>query len=220
VFSQDQLDEMISYANSHGMQAAVHAIGDGIMEQVVLAYEKALKEYPRKDHRHGIVHCQITTEALLEKIRDLSLHAYIQSIFLDYDSRIVESRVGREKASKTYQFKTLMDMGCSVSNGSDSPVETPDVMKGIQCAVTRTSLDKTRTFLPDQALTLEEALKSYTVMGAWAEFEEEKKGRLKEGMAADFVVLSRDLREVPLEQISQVRVEQTYVDGVLVFERR
>ncbi len=220
VFSQDQLDEMISYANSHGMQAAVHAIGDGIMEQVVLAYEKALKEYPRKDHRHGIVHCQITTEALLEKIRDLSLHAYIQSIFLDYDSRIVEGRVGREKASKTYQFKTLMDMGCSVSNGSDSPVETPDVMKGIQCAVTRTSLDKTRTFLPDQALTLEEALKSYTVMGAWAAFEEERKGRIKEGMAADFVVLSRDLREVPLEQISQVRVEQTYVDGVLVFERR
>lgn len=220
MFTQEQLDEMISYANSHGMQIAVHAIGDGIMERVVLAYEKALKEHPREDHRHGIVHCQITTEALLKKFKELSLHAYIQSIFLDYDSRIVEDRVGKERASKTYQFKTLMDMGCDVSNGSDSPVETPCVMKGIQCAVTRSSLDGTRTFLPEQALTVEEALKSYTSMGARAAFEEEKKGMLRTGMAADFVVLKSDPRNMPPRQIGQIVVEQTYVDGNCVYNRQ
>lgn len=219
VFTQEQLDEMISYANSHMMQVAVHAIGDGIMERVVLAYEKALRECERNDHRHGIVHCQITTKAILKKIKDLSLHAYIQSIFLDYDSKIVENRIGKERASETYQFKTLMEMGCNVSNGSDSPVETPDVMKGIQCAVTRSSLDNAKTFLPQQALTVEEALKSYTVMGARAAFEEDKKGMLREGMTADFVVLSQDIRKMPPRQISRAVVEQTYVDGRRVYDR-
>ena len=219
MFTQEQLDEMISYANSHMMQVAVHAIGDGIMERVVLAYEKALRECERNDHRHGIVHCQITTKALLKKIKDLSLHAYIQSIFLDYDSKIVENRIGKERASETYQFKTLMEMGCNVSNGSDSPVETPDVMKGIQCAVTRSSLDNAKTFLPQQALTVEEALKSYTVMGARAAFEEDKKGMLREGMTADFVVLSQDIRKMPPRQISRAVVEQTYVDGRRVYDR-
>lgn len=219
IFTQEQLDDMVVYAHTHGMQVAVHAIGDGIMERVILSYEKALKELPGDDRRHGIVHCQITTKALLEKMRELSLHAYIQSIFLDYDSKMVESRVGKERAGETYQFKTLFHMG-SASNGSDCPVETPNVMKGIQCAVTRTSLDGVKTFLPEQALTVEEALASYTSMGARAAFEEDRKGRLRAGMAADFAVLSRDLTQTPPSELGQVLVEQTYVDGVCVFERR
>ncbi len=219
VFTQEQLDEMISHANRHGMQVAVHAIGDRIMEQVISAYEKALGECPRRDHRHGIVHCQITTRALLKKIEELSLHTYIQSIFLDYDSKIVESRVGEKRAKETYQFAALFHMGQGMSNGSDSPVETPDVMKGIQCAVTRASLDKTRTFLPDQALTVEEALASYTVMGARASFEEEKKGMFRAGMAADFTVLDRDPFRVPPEELGTITAVQTYVDGALVYDR-
>lgn len=218
VFTQEQLDDMIVYAHTHGMQTAVHAIGDGIMERVVRAYEKALKEFPREDHRHGIVHCQITTKPLLEKIEKLSLHAYIQSIFLDYDSKIAERRLGEERAKETYQFKTLFQTG-SASNGSDSPVETPNVMKGIQCAVTRTSLDGAKTFLPGQALTVEEALASYTAMGARASFEEDKKGMIKRGMAADFTVLNRDLTQTPPRDLGQAAVEQTYVDGVCVYER-
>ena len=219
IFSQEQLDEMIAWGHCHGMQAAVHAIGDGSMEQVVSAIEKALLEYPREDHRHGIVHCQITTKDLLGKFKELSLHAYIQSIFLDYDSKIVESRVGQERALDTYQFKTLMDMGCDVSNGSDCPVETPSVMKGIQCAVTRTSLDGSRTFLPAQALTVEEALASYTVMGARASFEEEKKGMLRPGMAADFVVFPQNLLETPPDSLGRVPVDETWVDGIRVYKR-
>lgn len=218
LFTREQLEDMIVWSHSHGMQIAVHAIGDGMMEQVIQAYGKALKQFPGKDHRHGIVHCQITTEKLLESFRQLGLHGYIQTIFLDYDSRIVESRVGKERAAKTYQFKTLLETGCTISNGSDCPVETPQVMKGIQCAVTRGSLDGTRTFLPDQALSLEEALLSYTAMGAWASFEEEKKGRLQPGMAADFVILDRDLTRVPPKELGQAGVTQTFVDGRLVYD--
>ena len=181
------------------------------------AYEKALKAYPRKDHRHGIVHCQITTRKLLERFRELSLNGYIQTIFLDYDSRIVESRVGKERAKDTYQFKTLLDMGCAISNGSDCPVETPDVMKGIQCAVTRTSLDGARTFLPEQALDLETAISSYTAMAAQAAFEEGRKGMLRQGMAADFVVLRSDPTQVLAKDLGKVQVAATFVDGAQVY---
>ncbi len=219
IVTQEQLDEMILWGHSHGMQIAVHALGDGMMERVVLAYEKAFTALPREDHRHGIVHCQITTEKLLNKFRQLGLHGYIQTIFLDYDSRIVESRVGEERAKDTYRFKTLLHMGCTISNGSDCPVETPDVMKGIQCAVTRTSLDGTRTFLPDEAFDLGEALRSYTSMASWAAFEEEKKGMLKAGMAADFAVFSTDLTQVPKEELGKVCVYETFVDGVQVYKR-
>ena len=219
IVTQEQLDEMIFWGHSHGMQIAVHAIGDGMMERVVLAYEKAFEAHPRKDPRHGIVHCQITTGRLLQKFRQLGLHGYIQTIFLNYDSRIVESRVGKERAKDTYRFKTLMDMGCTVSNGSDCPVETPDVMKGIQCAVTRASLDGTRTFLPDEAFELGEALRSYTSMAAWAAFEERKKGMLKAGMAADFAVFSTDLTQVPGKELGKVCVDETFVDGVRVYKR-
>ena len=219
VFTQDQLDEMIGWSHSHGMSVAVHAIGDKAMEQAVSAIGRAVRESPGQNCRHGIVHCQITTKALLEKFRELSLHPYIQSIFLDYDSKIVESRVGAERARDTYQFKTLLDMGCDVSNGSDCPVETPDVMKGIQCAVTRSSLDGGRTFLPEQALTVEEALASYTVMGARAAFEEENKGMLRAGMAGDFVVFPQNLLETPPGELGRVSVDETWVDGVQVYKR-
>ena len=202
------------------MEIAVHAIGDGAMEMAVRAYERAMEANPdRTDRRHGIVHCQITTGRLLEAFRRLRLHAYIQSIFLDYDNHIVEARIGAERAGKTYQFKTLLSMGVSVSNGSDCPVERPDVMAGIQCAVTRTTLDGTKTFLKEQALTVEEAISTYTAMGAEASFEEQEKGTLSVGKLADFAVLERDIRACAPDRIKDTAVLETYVGGVCVYKK-
>lgn len=217
VYSQAELDRRIGYASEQGMQVAVHAIGDRAMAMAIKAIEKAGGGSEKNKLRHGIVHCQITTKELLEKFKEMNLHAYIQSIFLDYDNRIAESRLGKERALYTYQFKTLMEMGLSVSNGSDAPVEQPDVLEGIQCAVTRTTLDGTKTFLPRQALSVEEALETYTAMGARASFEEEEKGRLLPGMAADFTVLSQDIRSCAPDRIQKVTVCKTFVDGVCVF---
>lgn len=111
VFTQETMDEMIGYANEQGMQAAVHAIGDACLDNVISAYEKALAEHPRKDHRHGVVHCQIMRPDQMEKIEALGLHIYAQTIFLDYDSRVVETRVGKELASTSYAWKSLMKRG-------------------------------------------------------------------------------------------------------------
>lgn len=217
IFTRQQFEEMIGYAHSHGMQAAIHAIGDGILDDILAAYEKALKEHPRQDHRHGVVHCQIMRPDQIAKFKELSLHTYVQSIFLDYDIHIVEERVGKDRAKSSYNFKTLYQNG-HMSNGSDCPVELPDVMAGIQCAVSRTTLrDHMGPYLPEQALNVQEAIDSFTKEGAYASFEEESKGQIKEGMLADFVILSRNPFETDAGSLSRIQVLETYVGGQKVY---
>ncbi len=214
VFSQQTLDEMIGYANSVGMQVAVHAIGDGCLDRVLEAYQKALAAHPRADHRHGIVHCQITRPDQLETMEKLHLHIYAQSIFLDYDTHIVRQRVGDELADTSYHWKTLMDNGLWVSNGSDCPVELPDVLGGIQCAVTRQPLDGSEPpYLPDQAFTVQQALDSFTINAAHASFEENTKGRIAPGMAADFVLLGANPFTTAPNALHQIPVQGTWIAG-------
>lgn len=214
VFSQQVFDEMIGYANEHGMQTAVHAIGDACLDRVLNAMEKALAEHPRQNHRHGIVHCQITRPDQLERMAQLGLHIYAQSIFLDYDIRMVESRVGKALASTSYHWRTLMKNGCTVSNGTDCPVERPFALGGIQCAVTRNCLDGSMPpYCPEEAFTVQEALDSYTSGGAYSSFEEAKKGRIRPGMLADFVVLSGNPFVVKQDTIKNIPVRSVYLAG-------
>lgn len=216
VFTPEAFDSLIGYAHAHGMQVAVHCIGDACLDLVLSSIEKALTEHPRKDHRHGIVHCQITRPDQLERIAKLGLHVYAQSIFLDYDIHIVESRAGRELAASSYSWKTLMDRGVTVSNGSDCPVEQPDVMAGIQCAVTRRDLQGNGPYLERESFTVQEALDSYTHAAAYASFEETVKGQIRPGMPADFVVLGANPFETDWAALRQIPVLHTYLNGVRV----
>ena len=219
VFTEAEFDALIGYANANNMQVAIHTIGDACLDLVMASIEKALAACPRTDHRHGIVHCQITRPDQLEKIAAMGLHVYAQSIFLDYDIRIVESRVGAELASSSYSWKTLMERGATVSNGTDCPVELPDALAGIQCAVTRCSLDAAAgPYLAQEAFTIAEALDSYTSAGAYASFEEQIKGKILPGMLADFVVLGMNPFGVSPETIRNIPVLATYVDGRRVWE--
>ena len=214
ILTKEQLDKMIGYAHNHKMQVAIHAIGDGILDDILDSYEKVLKENPREDHRHGVVHCQIMRPDQLKKFKELSLHAYIQSIFLDYDIHIVEDRVGKERAKSSYNFKTLYDT-VHTSNGSDCPVELPNVLAGMQCAVTRATLnDQVGPYLPEQALSVQQALDSFTIEGAHASFEEDVKGQIKEGMYADFVILDDNPMEVDRKTIKDIKICATYVGGI------
>ena len=217
LFEPEYLKKMILTAHSAGMQIAVHAIGDACLDEVLDAYEAALTAAPRKDHRHGIVHCQVSRKDQLERIARLGLHVYAQSIFLDYDNHIVEKLVPPELAAYSYSWKTLLDMGVSVSNGSDCPVELPDVMAGIECAVTRRSLDGFGPFLPEQAFSVREALDSFTSMGAKASFEENRKGRIREGMPADFVVLDKDPFNTPPPELHKIPVVSAYLNGKEIY---
>lgn len=217
VFTQEIFDSLIGYANQQGMQTAIHCIGDACLDMVLHSIEKALNECSRTNHRHGIVHCQITRPDQLKKMAELGLHIYAQSIFLDYDIHMVEDRVGQDLASSSYSWKTLQRNGCSVSNGSDCPVELPDVMAGIQCAVTRRDLNGWGPYLPEQAFTLQEALDSFTKAGAYASFEENLKGQIIPGMAADFVILDSDPFEADSKKLKDIPILQTVLAGKTVF---
>ncbi len=217
LFSDAEMRRLVSCAHRNGMQLAIHAIGDACLDQVLDAIDAALAECPRADHRHGVVHCQITRPEQLMRIRDLGMHVYAQSVFLDYDSHIVEKRAGRELAASSYHWKTLMDMGVSVSNGSDCPVELPDVMKGIECAVTRTALDGTGPYLPGEAFSVKEALDSFTLRGAEASFEEKVKGRIAPGFLADFTLLAGNPFETESEKLHEIGVASCYLGGKRVY---
>ncbi len=219
LFSPKELQELVSFANAHSMQVAVHAIGDACLDEVLDAFDRALREHPRPDHRHGIVHCQITRPDQLKRIQNLGLHVYAQSVFLDYDNHIVKKRVGPELAASSYSWKTLMKSGVSVSNGSDCPVELPDVMKGIECAVTRKSMDGTGPYLPGEVFTVKEALDSFTIRGAEASFEENRKGRITPGFAADFTILDRNPFATAPEELHRIKVSACFLAGKCVYER-
>ena len=201
------------------MQVAVHCIGDACLDLVLSSYEKALNAHPRRDHRHGIVHCQITRPDQLEKIAKMGLHVYCQSIFLDYDIHIVRQRAGEELAKTSYCWRTLKGLGATVSNGSDCPVELPHVMAGIQCAVTRCDLAGEGPYLPDEEFTVHEAIDSFTKAGAYASFEENVKGQIKPGMLADFVVLRENPFEAEKDGLKDIPVLATFVGGQCVFKK-
>lgn len=216
IFSDEEMREQICTAAASGMNAVVHTIGDGCLDQVLDAFEYARSRYPG-DRRDGIVHCQVSRADQLERIARLGLGVHAQSVFLDYDNHIVEELVPAEIAVTSYSWKTLLDLGVNVSNGSDCPVEFPDVLKGIQCAVTRTSMDGTGPYLPEQAFTVREALDSFTSASAYASSEEDIKGRIAPGMLADFTVLDADPFTADPYSLSSIKVLSAWVGGKRVY---
>jgi predicted amidohydrolase YtcJ len=201
------------------MSSAIHVIGDGILDRVLNAFEYAAEKYPDIPVCSGVVHVQLTRPDQLQRMKELGLHAYVQSIFIDYNSHIVRQRVGN-LADTSYAFRTMREMGITVSNGTDCPVEWPNPMRGLQCAVTRQPLDASiPPYRPEEAMSVEEALQIYTVDGAYASFEENFKGRIAPGMAADFVILEESPFDVAPQEIHRIRTHATYLGGRCVYQR-
>lgn len=217
--NQEDLNEIVDLAHRNNFQIAMHGIGDRTMYMIFESLEKALEKTPKEDHRHGIVHCQITDEYLLNKFKELDVLAYIQPIFLDYDWQLVHVRVGKEREKTSYNWKTMVDMGVHIACGSDAPVEPFNVLNGIYEAVTRKDL-KGRPeggWMPEQKLDLYDAVYAWTLGGAYTSFEEDIKGSIEEGKLADMVVLSGDIFEVEEDNIKDLKVDATIFNGELVF---
>jgi len=218
IYSQHRLDSIIGLAHENDMQVAVHAIGDAAMDQVLNAVEKAQAKKPRKDARHGIVHAQITRADQLERMEKMKMHAYVQPIFLDYDTRIVELRAGKELAATSYAFGTLWN-SCRASFGSDCPVEGPNPLRGIQCAVTRAPINAPHMqYRPEEALSVAQAIDGFTSHSAYACFAENRLGQIAPGMEADFVLLESDPFQTYPSRIADIRVKETWVGGEKVYD--
>lgn len=216
-YSQQELNEIVSFAHKAKMQVAIHAIGDLAIETVLNSIEALQSD---QDHRHGIVHCQITDEKLLERFTKLNVLAYIQPIFLNSDIPIVNNRVGEALSQTSYAFKTMINKGIHVSLGTDCPVESLDPFANLYCAITRQDLlgQPPSGWNINEALTLEEAVYHYTMGSAYASFEESVKGSLSVGKYADFIVLNQDIFQIQPIDLLKTQVLQTFVNGECVYQ--
>ena len=211
--------EFCRLAQDAGMQVVTHAIGDDAISRTLDAYE-SVNRHGENPLRHGVIHCQITDRAMLQRMVDSKIPAFFQPIFLDYDMQVLESRVGKELASTSYAFATFPKLGGKVSYGTDSPVEDCNPFPNIYCAVTRMNLkgQPAGGFYPEEKVDIYDAIDAYTQGSAWCEFAEDEKGRLKPGYLADLVVLDTDIFTCPETQIPHILPVMTMVGGHIVFE--
>jgi hypothetical protein len=211
----EDIEETARLAIQHGYQLATHAIGDRANREVLDLYERAFQAAgsPGDQLRWRIEHAQHLDPADVARFRQLGVVAAMQAVHATSDGPWVPDRIGRERARNgAYLWRSLMDAGVVVSNGTDAPVEDVNPIPSFYASVSRRLVDGS-VFHGEQKMTRAEALKSYTLDGAYATFEEDLKGSITPGKLADLVLLSKDILTVPEEEILSARVELTILGG-------
>jgi predicted amidohydrolase YtcJ len=221
VNTEEDLHKWISGADKAGVQVMVHAIGDRANRLLLDIYERVANENGARDRRFRIEHAQHLAASDIPRFAKLGVIASMQPYHAIDDGRWAEKYIGG-RIKTTYAFRSLLDAGAHVSFGSDWFVAPPTPLEGIYAAVTRRTLDGRNPagWVPEQKITVEEAVRAYTQTAAFASFDESVKGSLAIGKLADFVVLDRNIFEIPPEEIRNARVKMTFVGGRNVFESR
>jgi hypothetical protein len=217
----DEIERTADIAIRHGFQLNTHAIGDRANRETLDIYQRAFERAGVDGHplRWRIEHAQHIDPADVPRFAGLGVIAAMQGVHCTSDGPWVPSRLGEERARSTsYLWRDLIDSGAVVGNGTDVPVEPIDPIASYYASVSRMTKDGTR-FYPEQAMTRQEALESYTINNAYAAFEEDIKGSLTPGKLADIVVLSQDLLTVPEAEIPQTQVDMTILGGAVVYRR-
>ena len=208
-------------AIDNGFQMCTHAIGDKANREILNIYEKIFKQnQDKKDLRWRVEHAQHLTRKDIPRFAELGVIAAMQGIHATSDAPYVIKRLGRERAKRgAYVWRKLIDSGAIICNGTDAPIESVNTIANYFATVTR-QVKEGRTFFPEEKMTRMEALKSYTINGAYAAFQEDKLGSLKIGKLADIAVLSEDLTTVSDYKLQFTKVETTIIGGKIVFERK
>jgi len=216
----EYIEETAHMAIEHGYQLCVHAIGDRGNRETLDIYKRIFNEHPDEtDLRWRIEHAQHLHPDDIKRFGDLGVIASMQGIHCTSDGPWVVTRVGEERArTGAYAWRSLLDNGAIIINGTDAPVEDVDPIASFYASVTRMMNDG-RAFFPEQAMTREEALRSYTLDAAYGAFEEHIKGSITPDKLADIVVLSKDIMTVPEDEILDAEVEFTIIDGKVVYRR-
>ena len=215
VFTQDELDELVGTAQANGMQVVCHGIGDAAMTMILNAYEKAQKEHPREDARNGIIHVQITTREIMDRMLKDHIVAYGEPVCVGADMHCVEDRVGKERMKESYAYRTMNEMGLRVPLSSDCPVDSVNPIDSAYIAVNRKDLNgwPEGGWYPEERLTIDQVLKGFTLDSAYAQFQEDVKGSIEAGKYADFVVLSGDPTAIDPNDLRSIHAEGTYLGG-------
>jgi len=205
--SDEEVIQFAKRANREGLQIEMHAIGDAAFDQAVMAIEAALKDFPRQDHRHGIIHACLPTEDGLQKCADLGIQIPLQPAFLMWDLEplaFLYSILGN-RAERISPFRKMTDMGIVLSGGSDAPCTLPNPIAGIHAACNH--------YVPEQSLTIPEALRLFTYNAACTTFDEKERGSLETGKMADMVILNLNPLTMKPNELLELKVENLLLKG-------
>jgi predicted amidohydrolase YtcJ len=214
--SPEELNRTVMRAHKLGMQVAIHAIGDKAIEEALDAIEIAVKDEPRKDHRHRIEHCEVINEDQIRRMKRLRVVAAVQPNFVgewEHPGGMYEQRLGIERLQLCNPFKKLIDEGIKVTFGTDCGYCPPfpfNPLYGLWSAICHP--------MEEYRITLEEAVECYTLNGAYASFEDDIKGSIELGKLADIAILSEDLTTISPERIKEVKVDLTMVGGKIQWQ--
>lgn len=212
----NELVSMIRYTHEHGFQVAVHACGDRAIDATVDGFVKAMKQRPRPDPRHYVVHGENTRPECARRLAEhnlgMAVQPEIKAIVADYD----EETIGPERSAYEWPTRTLFDAGVILSAGSDTPVTSPNWKQGIQSAVLREARGSSKVSGSEQRISVEDAIRMYTINGAWQDHMEDIKGSIEVGKLADFCILGEDILEIDPHEIGDIPVLTTILGGKIV----
>jgi predicted amidohydrolase YtcJ len=217
----EHIKDVASRALEHGFQVATHAIGDRGNRIVLDAYEAALAGQPTTDHRFRIEHAQILNFADIPRFAKLGVIPAMQAVHQSSDMTWAPNRIGYARSLGAYAWRSLLNTGAIIPNGSDFPVERVNPLFSFHAAVARTDDNDWPPggWFPAEKMTRDEALRSLTIWPAFAAFQEHVMGSLTPGKYADFVILDQDIMQIPEQMILKTKVVATYIGGKSVYER-
>ncbi len=217
----EELEKKVIAADAEGFQIGIHAIGTKANNWILNAYEKAIETNGERDSRHRSEHAQLLIQEDIPRFAELDVIASMQPTHCITDKRFCEKRIGLERSKGAYVWRSLLDAGAKIAFGTDYSVEPLNPMEGLYAAVARKDRmgEEGEGWFPEEKLTMEEAIRLYTLGAAYAQFMEDRKGMIKEGYLADIVITDRDLMTVPEDEIMKTTVDYTIVGGKVVFRK-
>ena len=213
----EELAKMIVFAHKSGFQCGIHVIGDRAITACIDGVERAMREKPQQ-LRHYLIHSDLVTPADIKRMVRLGMGVSTQSILKWVFSDVIDQMIGIPRSEWQFPVRSLLDAGVPVSLSSDTPVAEPDWLQGVEAAVLRKSKASGTVRGPAQRISAAEALRAYTMGGAWQDFMEKRKGSLESGKLADFCILDRDILSVEPEEIHALKNVATVVGGGRVYE--
>ncbi|MDQ3908100.1 MAG: amidohydrolase [Acidobacteriota bacterium] len=222
LYAPEKMYENVRSADRAGLQVMIHAIGDKANDAILTFYERLTKEDGERDRRYRIEHAQHLRPQDIPRFGRDHVIASMQPYHCIDDGRWAEKRIGRERAKTTYAFRSLLDTGATLAFGTDWSVAPLNPLLGIYAAATRRTLDGKNPsgWIPEQKITVDEAVRAYTVGSAFAEFTEDVKGTLAPGKLADIIIIDRDIFKIDPVEIDKAKVTTTIMDGRVVYEAK
>lgn len=216
--SPEKMKRDVMKAHKAGFQIGIHAIGDAAIELILDAYEEAQAAFPREDARHRIEHCSVIDGGLIDRIVAQNVIPVPGTTFLHYTRPAYEQNIGRDRYRYAYAMRTFAERGIIAAASSDAPVVATNPMLGIQTMVTRRDSAGVDAWI-EESISVEDAIRAYTVNAAYSSFDEHRKGKLQPGMLADLTIFAEDLRQVDPDHLGSVMIDHTIQDGNVVFTR-